>query len=393
MGVKLLQEEIELLIQGRTPPPPLDNTEQGSISDKTSDRPSSVFDLSNQILGSAETAVSVLTMFLNYDKIESGELPLEITIIPIWKLIEKTMVEFNMPFKAKKVNLQLCFGGALLKRSVADGGANNDDDDIESQREIPEARLLPREAQERRVVGDAIRITQVLRNLLSNALKFTPEGGKQYPKIVVWFLICLTILLIAPHLAGLTGSVNIEVSWNRPSPKKAEQKSVLRDKFMLHNCDENCSFERDGEVHVTVRDDGVGITEDQMARLFQSGVQFNVNELQAGKGSGLGLFIAKGICERHGASLTAESQGANRGTAFTFRLPVHHVPDEALPGQYSRLKLGTSTVTREADVPRPGTAVCPESAPPADARLRILVVDDAAMNRKFLVSTFCIVET
>ena len=62
---------------------------------------------------------------------------------------------------------------------------------------------------------------------------------------------------------------------------------------ILINCKEKVSFQRNGELKLTVADSGAGMAADQVARLFQPGVQFNVNELQAGKGSGLGLYIAK----------------------------------------------------------------------------------------------------
>jgi signal transduction histidine kinase len=70
-------------------------------------------------------------------------------------------------------------------------------------------------------------------------------------------------------------------------------------------------------VLVSVTDTGAGMTPDQLTKLFRDGVQFNVNTLQAGKGSGLGLYIAKGIVEQHGGTLTADFKGLGCGTSFT----------------------------------------------------------------------------
>jgi hypothetical protein len=56
-------------------------------------------------------------------------------------------------------------------------------------------------------------------------------------------------------------------------------------------------------------------------------VQFNVNLLQAGQGSGLGLYIAKGIVEQHRGTLMAASEGMGHGTTFTVTLLIYHVPD------------------------------------------------------------------
>ncbi len=74
-----------------------------------------------------------------------------------------------------------------------------------------------------------------------------------------------------------------------------------------------------GEVTVHVRDAGVGIPGDKMPLLFQKFVQ--VQERGA-KGTGLGLFICKGIVEAHGGRIWAESAGKSKGTVFSFTLPA-----------------------------------------------------------------------
>ena len=92
---------------------------------------------------------------------------------------------------------------------------------------------------------DAGKITQVLRNFISNAIKFTPEGG------------------------------TVQV--------RAFQRTV--------------EFRR--EVVIQVVDSGVGMTPEQLGRIFRDIVQFNVNELQQGGGSGIGLwyrYILSVIC-------------------------------------------------------------------------------------------------
>jgi signal transduction histidine kinase len=111
--------------------------------------------LTEEVTANAHSAVDVLNDFLNYDKVQSGKLSLECTIVPIFSLIERTVTEFKLP--AQKNNLHLSINTPLS----SDQGKDRD--------------LL----KERFVVGDVIRLTQVLRNLVSNAIKFTPNEGKE----------------------------------------------------------------------------------------------------------------------------------------------------------------------------------------------------------------------
>ena len=113
--------------------------------------------LADDILGNSESAVDVLNDLLNYDKVEMGTLRLELSSVPIWNVIRKTTNAFMMQAKQKSVELQLV-GECWIKNIAGD---------VVEDRNYE---LL-------RIVGDSTRIAQVLRNLLSNALKFTPEDG------------------------------------------------------------------------------------------------------------------------------------------------------------------------------------------------------------------------
>ena len=73
---------------------------------------------------------------------------------------------------------------------------------------------------------------------------------------------------------------------------------------------------------ITVSDTGVGLLPENLCKIFAEGVQFNANELQAGQGSGLGLFITKGIVELHQGLISVKSDGIDKGSSFTVELPV-----------------------------------------------------------------------
>ncbi len=114
------------------------------------------------------------------------------------------------------------------------------------------------------ISGDAERLGQVLTNLLSNALKFTPEGGR------------------------------VDVRLSRDA----------------------------GEARVEVRDTGAGITSDFLPHVFEAFRQAGDNTAHRRAGLGLGLAIVRRIVELHGGRIWAESEGEGRGATFTVALPL-----------------------------------------------------------------------
>lgn len=113
------------------------------------------------------------------------------------------------------------------------------------------------------VTADQERIAQVLRNLLSNAIRHTPEQGE--------------IRL-----------------------------SASRDESM---------------VRISVRDTGVGIAPEHLPYLFERFYRADSSRSRATGGSGLGLAIAKQVVQAHGGQITVESQ-PGQGSCFTFTLPI-----------------------------------------------------------------------
>jgi signal transduction histidine kinase len=114
------------------------------------------------------------------------------------------------------------------------------------------------------VQGDPVRLQQVIWNLLSNAVKFTPSGGR-----------------VDVHL-GLDNS----------------------------------------HVHVRISDNGRGIKPDFLPLIFDRFRRADTGSTRAEGGLGLGLAIARQLVEMHGGTLTASSDGENRGAMFALRLPL-----------------------------------------------------------------------
>lgn len=148
---------------------------------------------------------------------------------------------------------------------------------------------------------DRGKISQVLRNFLSNALKFTPEGGH------------VSVGCSAVVLAGV----------EEEKPQLDEERMYDRDASRATPLMMGQRSRRTSVVYISVTDSGAGLSEEQQQKLFRQAVQFRANELQAGGGSGFGLLIAKGIAELHGGSVGVWSAGEGKGSTFHLVLPVH----------------------------------------------------------------------
>jgi signal transduction histidine kinase len=76
-----------------------------------------------------------------------------------------------------------------------------------------------------------------------------------------------------------------------------------------------------GRVRIAVRDTGMGLTEEALARIFDLFEQVNEGPIRGTGGLGVGLALTKRFVELHGGTITAESEGPNRGSMFTIELP------------------------------------------------------------------------
>ena len=196
------------------------------------------------------------------------------------------------------------------------------------------------------VVGDDLKLGQVMRNLISNALKFTPIDG--------------TIQVTAAFVPE--GLPEVEA---RP----------LNDEDSLSG-----SHQRAGSVQIMVKDSGIGLSSDQLQQLFTEGVQFDANRLQHGGGSGLGLAIAKGIVEQHRGTIRAESEGNGRGTTFIIELPLYEFSASEIDLDDDSFKLCSEQTDNTA-----AETEAPEEAKKVKQQRRILVAEDSPSSLKMLM--------
>lgn len=349
------------------------------------------FDLANEISANAQASVDVLDDFLNYDKIATGEMVLEYSIIPIWTLIEDTVAEFKLPMAKKTISLRkylpvnapspnrssLFYSDDTIRKSNRCYSSTASEEDGISCMEAGCKSELLENAQKQKLVGDSVRITQVIRNLVSNAIKFSKEGGD---------------IFVSTRFVKSVG----EGRRRRAKPSKVQKTFELKSKEVI-TCDKT------GEIVFTIKDTGAGLSRTQLKNLFGAGVQFDVNELQSGKGSGLGLYIAKGIVEQHGGSMVADSEGKGLGCTFTMRLPIYKPPENVCDvSQFlwkrrrPRTQSSFEKSVRENTVLEEGSDVEEEdggldctlrsldSRDDGMSELKILLVDDSKSNRKLL---------
>jgi signal transduction histidine kinase len=77
----------------------------------------------------------------------------------------------------------------------------------------------------------------------------------------------------------------------------------------------------EGEITITVTDDGVGIPEEKLETIFKAFTQVDASSPKGAGGVGLGLFLVKAIVEGHGGKVSASSAGKNLGSTFAISIP------------------------------------------------------------------------
>jgi signal transduction histidine kinase len=157
----------------------------------------------------------------------------------------------KLNLRTEPANLAECIQGAIdQSRPLIDSRKHA------LQVSIPEEPLVVR--------GDKVRLAQIVSNLLINAAKYTPPGGR----------IELTVVRAA------------------------------------------------NEVEIVVRDNGIGIPRPMQSRIFQLFAQIDSSTTRSNGGLGIGLTIVKTLVEMHRGTIRAQSPGPGRGSTFTIRLPL-----------------------------------------------------------------------
>jgi signal transduction histidine kinase len=188
----------------------------------------------NDILESGKHLLSLINDILDLSKVEAGKIELKLSKVTIKQLLRNSLT---------MVKEKCMHHGISLSLNIAQG------------LEVSE------------ITADERRLKQIIFNLLSNAAKFTPDGG--------------AIML------------------------EAEQNGE--------------------ELIVSVRDTGIGIASEDQDKIFEEFYQTSGTLADKTPGTGLGLPLTKDLVEMHGGRIWVESRGVGKGARFRFALPVKPV--------------------------------------------------------------------
>ena len=171
---------------------------------------------------------------------------------------------------------------------------------------------------------DNFKIEQVVRNLLTNAIKYSPDNTK---------VIISTSVVPGKNgdklLPGYTGN----------------------------------------DLLISVKDQGIGIAKEKQSQVFMQFKQFSADSLG---GSGLGLWISKVVAELNNGSLSFDSEGENLGSVFTLTLPLY---DRNYSDGKDDAEAEKTSIRSLVDASLKYTA---------HKQVTMLVADDSALNRKYL---------
>ena len=206
----------------------------------------------NDVYESSKHLLSLINDILDLSKIEAGKLSLKFSDIALNKILENSIRMIKEKTIKRDIKISTSFDG------------------------IP-----------KKIKADKRSLKQIIYNLLSNSIKFTPKGGK------------------------------IELS------ARLTDRSSLSANEDLKRFLDNGAKNRSKFIQVCIKDSGIGIEQQDLDRIFKPFEQGDNSSTRKYGGTGLGLSLTKQLVERHEGYIWAESKGEGKGSAFNFILPVH----------------------------------------------------------------------
>jgi PAS domain S-box-containing protein len=195
------------------------------------------------VLGSSRHLLDLVNEVLDLSKIEAGKLVLSVSEIDLGALLEHALNIIRAQAETQRIGLSLSVEG------------------------VPEF-----------IRADELRLTEILYNLLSNAAKFTPEGGR----------------------------IRLDARLATEEPERASPSVEGPPR----------------EVVISVADTGIGIKQQDMERIFEPFSQVDNPLTRKYRGTGLGLSLTRQLVHMHGGRIWVDSPGEGMGSTFRFTLPL-----------------------------------------------------------------------
>ncbi|MFZ3064170.1 MAG: MASE3 domain-containing protein [Nitrospirota bacterium] len=206
------------------------------------------------VIDSSRHLLSLINDILDLSKVEAGKMELEPSRFNIDVLLKNSLVMFKE--KAMKHNITI---DAVIEQNIGD------------------------------IHADERRLKQVMFNLLSNAMKFTPDGGA------------------------------VRVSAKRVKSSELEVGSLGMERICSELRTKYSELDTDF-IEISVTDTGIGIKQEDIPRLFKEFTQLNSVQHKSYEGTGLGLALTKRIIELHSGDIWVESE-FGKGSVFGFAIP------------------------------------------------------------------------
>ena len=192
---------------------------------------------------SSKHLLSLINDILDLSKVEAGKLVLQVETVNIDALLRNSIVMIKEKAMKHSIAVQLEANGIVEE-----------------------------------INADERKLKQVMYNLLSNAMKFTPDGGKVTIK-----------------------AQNYKFNGNGSKKDKKSQKAGIK---------------------ISVSDTGIGIDSKDLSRIFNPFEQVESSASRKFQGTGLGLSLTRQLVELHGGTIWVESEGEGRGATFQFAIPI-----------------------------------------------------------------------
>jgi two-component system sensor histidine kinase/response regulator len=194
------------------------------------------------IIESGRHLLSLINDILDLAKIEAGKMEMELSTFSVATLLENSL--------------------AMVKEKCMKHG-------------VALSLNIPEPVRNLLISADERKLKQIMFNLLSNAAKFTPNGGA---------------ITVGARLMDDDRTPNTE--------------------------------HRTSNIEISVSDTGIGIAKENQSKLFSEFYQVNSGTKDKTPGTGLGLALVKHIVEQHGGRVWMESEGEGKGSTFRFTLPI-----------------------------------------------------------------------